>query len=37
MMRQNCKVESGGELSRQVNQRGRVDAVVVLDGSWRRQ
>lgn len=37
MMRQNCRVESGGELSRQVNQRGRVDAVVVLDGSWRRQ
>lgn len=36
MMRQNCRVESGEELSRQVNQRGRVDAVGDLDGSWRR-
>lgn len=37
MMRQNCRVESGGELSRQVNQPGRVDAVVVVDGIRRRQ
>ena len=35
-MRHNCRVEGGGELSGQVNQRGKGGVAVVLDGSWRR-